>query len=245
MTETRFEEMAMNAWPALESVEYEGCVFRFANGYTKRANSATPLYPDGRDPTAVIRYAERFFPERGEPVIFKLLDLPRYRSFETLLQSAGYRELDPTHVMTADLRLLEPGPDPAVVVTDTCAGGWFEDFAELGGLPELRHDTARAMLERITVPVVAARLVSDGQTVACGYCAVEDRFAGFLDIVVRREHRGRGFGRRLMNALIREAKRAGAETGYLQVVAANTPALTLYRTLGFERLYGYRYRIKG
>ena len=245
MTEIRYEEMSMNAWPALESVEREGCVFRFANGYTKRANSANPLYADGRDPAVVIRYAEEFFSERRQPVIFKLLDLPRYRRLESYLESAGYRLVDPTHVMTADLSRLDPQPDPAAVLTDTFDGGWFEAFAELAGLPDAHTGTARAMLGRIEVPVAAARLLADGLTVACGYCAVEDRCAGFLDIVVRREYRGRGFGRRLMNALVGEVCRAGDVTAYLQVVAANAPALSLYRSLGFERFYGYRYRIKG
>jgi len=37
------EERAFNAWPALQTVLVDGWAFRWANGYTKRANSANAL----------------------------------------------------------------------------------------------------------------------------------------------------------------------------------------------------------
>ena len=37
------EELAMNAWPAIQTYLYDGWIVRFANGYTKRANSVTAV----------------------------------------------------------------------------------------------------------------------------------------------------------------------------------------------------------
>ena len=37
------EELSMNALPALQTMLYGGWVLRFANGYTRRANSINPI----------------------------------------------------------------------------------------------------------------------------------------------------------------------------------------------------------
>jgi N-acetylglutamate synthase len=56
--------------------------------------------------------------------------------------------------------------------------------------------------------------------------------------------RGRGHARRAVGALLRWGWESGARAACLQVVATNTPARALYRSLGFEReLYRYHYRV--
>jgi len=38
------EERSLNAWPSLHQMLYDGWVLRFSNGYTRRANSVSPIY---------------------------------------------------------------------------------------------------------------------------------------------------------------------------------------------------------
>ncbi|MDA8344391.1 MAG: GNAT family N-acetyltransferase [Thermaerobacter sp.] len=53
-------------------------------------------------------------------------------------------------------------------------------------------------------------------------------------------YRGRGYGRELLSSAAARATRAGARTLYLAVCQTNTPAVSLYRRLGFRTRETYR-----
>lgn len=55
-------------------------------------------------------------------------------------------------------------------------------------------------------------------------------------VAVAEAARGRGLGRRLMEALLAEAERRGVAEVFLEVRADNEPAQRLYASLGFERI---------
>lgn len=55
-----------------------------------------------------------------------------------------------------------------------------------------------------------------------------------MNIAVRADRRGRGLARRLLEAVLRSARRAGAERVVLEVRDGNEAAIALYRSLGFQ-----------
>ena len=60
--------------------------------------------------------------------------------------------------------------------------------------------------------------------------------AEILTIAVLPELRGRGMGRRLLDAAMAEARRRGAREMFLEVATGNTPAKALYARAGFTRV---------
>jgi GNAT superfamily N-acetyltransferase len=66
-------------------------------------------------------------------------------------------------------------------------------------------------------------------------------WVGFRSIEVHPEHRRRGLGLAVMDALLEWGAEQGATTAYLQVLGDNAPALALYERLGFVTHHAYRY----
>jgi len=110
-------------------------------------------------------------------------------------------------------------------------------------VPAARRAVHDRMVGIISPPAAFARLELDGASVAWGLAAVERGMVGLFDIVTTGAARRRGAGRRLVEGLVAWAAAAGATTAYLQVAEENTPALELYRSMGFEEAYRYHYRI--
>ena len=73
MFERRIEEAGLNSWPALQQLLFDGWLVRFAQGYTKRANSVTPLYPSLQPYEEKIAWCEHIYKEKQLPPVFRLL----------------------------------------------------------------------------------------------------------------------------------------------------------------------------
>lgn len=80
---------------------------------------------------------------------------------------------------------------------------------------------------------------------ASGLAAYADDWVGFRSIEVDPAHRRQGLGLAVMAALVGWGAEQGATTAYLQVLADNEPALSLYARLGFRTHHRYRYLTPG
>ena len=219
-------------------------MLRLSNGYTNRANSANPLYSDKNDFVDLIVYAEQFYKAHRQPCVFKILQTERYDELDKLLERKDYEKITPTTVMKCNLRNFADDNADRISIHRGFSDDWFEPFITINEIKEVHVQTARKMLDLVSVDTIVASVRIDDETVACGYGAIENGHVGFFDIVVGSDNRGRGLGRFLMNGIIREAKRRGATAGYLQVTDNNDIAQNLYGSLGFKPYYKYWYRKK-
>lgn len=64
---------SLNAWPAFTQVDNNGWIARFADGYTKRANSVTILQPNTILLENQVLHYEHLYNRKGQPCIFRLL----------------------------------------------------------------------------------------------------------------------------------------------------------------------------
>jgi phosphinothricin acetyltransferase len=93
------------------------------------------------------------------------------------------------------------------------------------------------------------RLVIENDGVIVGWCAlspVSSRcvYGGVaeLSIYISAEHRGKGFGEILLNALVKSSENAGFWTLQSGIMQDNTASIKLHEKCGF-RMVGYRERV--
>jgi len=240
-----YEELSLNALPALQTQFYDGWILRFTSGYsyTNRANSINPLYQSSFDPTEKISECERRYFTQDQPTVFKITDSTD-TELDKLLETGGYEVLTPTYLMTLDLTEGEITLGKCVF-SNEINDKWLDVYFTLSKYTETKkREIARKVYENVKVSVLCGITDVDGIAVACGMCVIERGYAGLYNIVVNESDRGRGYGEEICASLLAKAKRLGAHTSYLQVVQENHAAVSLYKKLGYETTYSYWYRVK-
>ena len=234
----RLEELTLNSSAPPGQLLYDGWLLRFAPGKAKRARSVNAIYPSRLPWEEKLAHCERIFAERGLPAIFRLSDLSE-PGLDAFLEARGYGRFDDTDVREAAIDpAMLAGPDvPAPPLAD-----WFDHVGELRGSPVAHRSSHLARLSALPLAMRTAALAVDGRTVATGLAILEDGHAGLFDVVTHEAHRRQGLARAVVAALLRWAAGEGARRAYLQVDAANVPAIALYGRFGFARAYGYWYR---
>jgi ribosomal protein S18 acetylase RimI-like enzyme len=237
------EECALNAWPGLRQRELDGWLLRFADGFTRRANSVNPLHPGRLDVAEKLARCEAAYRAQGLPVVFRITPLADPPGLDALLAARGYGREGETRVQLLD-PLRGAASDPACTLADVLDERWLEPFAELDEAPLSQRAARRAILAAIALPHTGA-VIQHGDRAACGGRAVlEDEHVGLFGIATDPAQRRRGHARRLARHLLAWGQALGARRAYLQVEADNAPALRLYESLGFREVYRYWYRVK-
>ena len=239
--EIRFlEEIAANGHVALNTMQYDGWIMRFSNGYTGRANSISVLYPSTIPLEEKIDYCEKCYAKQGLPANFKLTEGDEKLS--DMLAKRGYKVVTPTDIMILDN--LQNGDDQ--LYKDCCFSDkpddWLPYYFKYENITDkAKQETFRQILSKVLVDTIYCSVLYEGKIVACASTAIEQGYALIHNVIVDANARGHGLGEKLCRALIAKAKEHGAEHAYLQVVQTNEIAMNLYKKLGFKKAYSYWY----
>ena len=235
------EEHLMNAWPSLRTVVCNGWIFRQADGYTKRANSANAMDVRG-DFAPTLECARKFYASFDCPTIFRLTPLAGAEP-DRILAGLGFEVVDETLVMKATISDAAR-PDSGLAISALCTEEWEAGYAASHEQDSLQRQRHRAILKSIApLPTAFATIHDDGQPAAFGLGVIDRGRLGLFDIVTAPSARRRGAARKLVAGLLHWGQSQDAETAWLSVIHANTNAVALYRQFGFSESYRYHYRV--
>ncbi|NBJ09706.1 GNAT family N-acetyltransferase [Microvirga arsenatis] len=236
------ESRLLNAWPSFDYQTYDGWILRLANGYSKRANSATPFLPGAAlDDELIDTMVARFVEANVRPT-FRLngLEAP---DVDERLKQRGFKDIEPTHVLTAPITQGDCELDPEVALEPQVSKRWVREAAGSYGGDKADDEILMRIVSRIRQKAAFATLSLDERPVAWGLGVVERGYVGLYDIVVAPDLRGIGLGRRVVSSLMAWGCGQGAHTAYLQVREENEIARSLYGALGFQTAYRYTHRV--
>lgn len=235
------EEVAMNAWPALRTVVFDGWVLRFSNGYTRRANAVHPLYTPTLPLDDKIDACERFYAARGLPALYKMTDAALPSELDAALEARGYEHDGGNRIMARTL----DGTDslsPLAHIDSTVSPAWIEHYVRLNAERARHQDILMRLFDAIASPAAYVTLRRDGQVVAVGVAVAERGNVGLFGLAVDAAVRRQGLGMQLTDTCMAWGQAHGAQRAYLQVSAGNHPAFALYQRVGFREVYCYWYR---
>lgn len=235
------EQAAVHAWPASETRDIKGWLWRYSGGGFQRANSVSPLNFYGADVEEAIDAVERLYFSRAGPSRFQVIDgLSQPADLDRRLEARGYRIHDP--VSTLAKRLGVCTCPPGIRVLDQPSDGWMEIY--LSNITPDRHAAAPSILASVPAPRAFLALEADGQVISTAL-AVQCGGVVIAECVgTRRDERRSGAASRVMAGLEAWGTAQGASIAALQAVTANVPAQQLYAALGYTMVSKLHYRVR-
>jgi ribosomal protein S18 acetylase RimI-like enzyme len=234
------ERAASLAWPARETVSYDGWLLRYGDGFSRRINSVAAAGASTIPLDEKLGHCRRWYRKRTLPLLFRITPATA-GGLDIDLDERGFRAEGHTIVMTRSS--FPSGVPPAEVrIGESLSDTWIAAELDLAGVDRDQAGAWLSVLERIPEPAGFALLTSADGPVAAGIGVVVDDWLGVFEVVVDPAQRRRGHARALMGALHSWASLRGAERAFLQVVVENRAAIALYDGLGYQEAYRYRYR---
>ena len=238
------EEKTMNAWPALQTILLDGWILRLANGYTKRANSVNPIYSYDNNIDEKINYCENIYRKDNLSVIFKIIDCDEYKILDKKLETLNYEKIDLTSVQICN-EIKNVNISKYLIIENNFSINWKNCFYNCYNIDNIGiKETIENMLKNIKHEIICVYKIEKEKCIGCGYGVIEKGTIGLFDIIVKKEFRGNGYGKEIVETLLAKAMEKGIKEAHLSVVNDNTVAKALYEKLGFKEIYKYWYRKK-
>lgn len=224
--------------------ELDGWLLPFDGGTVKRARSAVPLHRGAVDFGTLDRIEDRYDSRQVAPAL-RLADVACFDALRGELARRHYAEDNPTCVQVGSAQRMRQvvaagGAGGALADVDrTPDDAWSALFLGEGFDPVDGAHRVRTLARAKGSLYASVR--EGGRTIAAGAMAFGHGWASVHGMRTDKAQRGRGLAGRVLAGLAQAALSNGFERVFLQVDAANQPALALYRRAGFETVWQYRY----
>ncbi|MGQ0832357.1 MAG: GNAT family N-acetyltransferase [Microthrixaceae bacterium] len=242
------DELMANAWPPAVVETHSGWRYRWADGVTRRANSALAL--ETNDSVGeLVAGAEAFYEERGAPALIQVSTASAPPSLAGYLHARGYRSTARTLVEEASTRDVVDRTRTAsceleIEISEAPSDGWFNSYwsvEAMRGRSAADMDVCRRVLLAPGLPTAFATARRGSEVIGVGQLVIEQGWGGIQCMATDPAHRRLGVAGAVLKGLAEEALHRDATRMYLAVMADNDRAFALYESAGFRVVHEYSY----
>lgn len=239
VAETRF----LDAWPALETRWDGAWVWRYANGFTKRANAIQCQDPaDDADAETRLERLAALSREAGIAPVFRQTPLAGPELVSTL-DRLGWARFEKSRILYLDDLTARYPVDRRIAISLRAGPAWVRPQCALQGYDIKARRALSDIIARMPETATGLTVVDDTGAPAASVLAVSvGDLAMFTNVVTAPGMRRQGLGRTAMGAALNLMAEAGATRAAIHVMSGNQAAEALYHGLGFRQIGTYCYR---
>lgn len=240
---SQIEGATLTAWPALKQVHDGLWLWRYARGYTKRANSIQCLDPsDGGHAEERLHRLVQLSDAHGVPPVFRVTPLTPPEIVD-VLDGLQWEEFEASLVMAMEMPHVDFPVEFNVRYFDPTDPEWYKAQSHMSAYSPETTGILSQILGTIACETQGILVYHKaGLPVAAVLACHTSGMGIYLNVVTHPSARGMGYGRAAMAAALNWTRSRGARHSAIQVLADNIPAITLYTSLGFGEVYPYSYR---
>lgn len=229
-------EVLEATWPPLRAFRVGPWLIRDGARGGKRVSAATA---EGAWTLADIDLAEAEMQGLSQDCLFMVRDGDD--ALDQVLDRRGYRVVDPVIAYVAPVaKILDPDLSPMAAFAHWPPLAICKELWQEGGIGPARL----AVMDRVTGQKTAILTRTADRPTGTGFVAIQGSTAMVHALEVTPAARRQGSARNFLKAAAGWAMAEGADRLALVVTAANTPARSLYESLGMEAVGRYHYRQK-
>ena len=235
------EQAAVRSWPALETADIDGWLWRYASGGSLRANSVAALAYSGAGVESAIAEAEGRYRTKGAPCRFTIAEVSEPGDLDQRLEALGYARSEDHVTMAKDV-------DPAatipadIEVTANPTPEWLAVY--LSGVGPDRKAIAPTILAGLPTRRAYLACRRAGKVVGSGLTIPEGDLASVQCMATLPAVRRQGCARVVLRGIEAHAAAQGCRRLYLQAERANVAAIALYESFGFHIAGRYHIRTR-
>lgn len=216
-----------------------GWLLPFDTTTVGRTISAVPLRHSGLDP-ALLAEIESRYTQRNLKTQFRIADVPGLATLHEALRARGYVPQQATLTLVGTVsQWPKARPHAAVELATQANDRWASVYRSPDFDPDDGLNRVRALSR--SPYLVYATLNDTGGPIAAATASFSQGWASLHGLRTVARERGKGCASTLIAALGQEAQARKLERCFLQVEADNVPAISLYRSLGFQTAWLYHY----